>query len=39
MTKEKEELKNEVSVLIIEANKKEENVDILDIQRYINKKY
>ncbi len=39
MTKEKEDLKNEVSTLIVEANKKEENVDILDIQRTINKKY
>ncbi len=39
MTKEKEELKNEVNTLITETNAKEENIDILDIQRIINKKY
>lgn len=39
LSKEKIELKNEVEKMIIEAETKQENIDIQDVRRIINKKY
>jgi hypothetical protein len=38
-SEEKQKLLNEINELITESEKKKENIDIIDVNRIINKKY